>query len=89
ISIDRIEGQALMLELDRLGFATSSGSACSSSDHEPSYVLLAMGKSTEAALESLRITMGRSTTEQSVDDLAAALELVAKRWRIAANVPDV
>ncbi|WP_018133481.1 cysteine desulfurase family protein [Effusibacillus pohliae] len=89
ISIDRIEGQALMLELDRLGFATSSGSACSSTDHEPSYVLLAMGKSREVALESLRITMGRTTTEQSVDELAASLEQIAKTWRAAISVPGV
>lgn len=89
IGIDRIEGQALMLELDRLGFATSSGSACSSTDHEPSYVLLAMGKSREVALESLRITMGRTTTEQSVDELADALEVVAKKWRSAVSVPGI
>lgn len=89
LSIDRIEGQALMLELDRLGFATSSGSACSSTDHEPSYVLLAMGKSREVALESLRITLGWTTTEQSVDGLAEALEQVARRWRAAISVPGV
>ncbi|GAX90353.1 cysteine desulfurase family protein [Effusibacillus lacus] len=80
ISIERIEGQALMLELDRLGFSTSSGSACSSTDSEPSYVLLAMGKSREVALESLRISMGRTTTEQSVDQLADALVQVVKGW---------
>jgi cysteine desulfurase len=81
ISIDRIEGQALMLELDRLGFATSSGSACSSTHHEPSYVLLAMGKTAEVALESLRITMGMATTNETVDELAQALEMAAQRWR--------
>jgi cysteine desulfurase len=80
ISIDRIEGQALMLDLDRLGFATSSGSACSSTNHEPSNVLLAMGKSREVALESLRITMGRTTTEESVFQLAAAIRQVAEEW---------
>lgn len=76
-----------MLELDRLGFATSSGSACSAADHEPSYVLLAMGQSREAALESLRITLGRTTTEESVDALADALIAVTRAWRQAANVP--
>jgi cysteine desulfurase len=87
ISVDQIEGQALMLELDRLGFATSSGSACSSGNHEPSYVLLAMNKSTEHALESLRISMGSSTTEQSVDELAEALHQVVTEWRRARNIP--
>ncbi|MFD1674414.1 cysteine desulfurase family protein, partial [Alicyclobacillus fodiniaquatilis] len=73
ISIDQIEGQALMLELDRLGFATSSGSACSSTENEPSYVLLAMGKSREVAVESLRISLGRTTTKEAVDTFAVAL----------------
>jgi len=87
IRIDRIEGQALMLELDRRGFATSSGSACSAANHEPSYVLLAMGQSREAAWESLRITLGRTTTEASVDALADALIAVAHAWQQAANIP--
>lgn len=87
ISIDRIEGQALMLELDRLGFATSSGSACSSTDSEPSYVLLEMGKSREVALESLRISMGRTTTEASVLALADALRQAAAEWRSANSIP--
>ncbi|MFM1654278.1 cysteine desulfurase family protein [Brevibacillus sp. B_LB10_24] len=87
IGIDRIEGQALMLELERLGFATSSGSACSASGSEPSYVLLAMGRTREAALESLRITMGRTTTETSIDELAAAIEQAANQWRSAASLP--
>jgi cysteine desulfurase len=87
IGIDRIEGQALMLELERLGFATSSGSACSASGSEPSYVLLAMGRTREAALESLRITMGRTTTEKSIDELAAAVEQAANKWRSAASLP--
>lgn len=89
ISMDRIEGQALMLELDRLGFATSSGSACSSTDSEPSYVLLEMGKSREVALESLRISMGRTTTRLSVTELADALVKVAADWRNALNIPPV
>ncbi|PWI57475.1 cysteine desulfurase family protein [Sulfoacidibacillus thermotolerans] len=88
ISIAQIEGQALMLELDRLGFATSSGSACSSTDHEPSYVLLAMGKSSKTALESLRITMGRTTTRESVDLLVAALQEIVTTWRSARNIPE-
>ncbi|UOF89332.1 cysteine desulfurase [Fodinisporobacter ferrooxydans] len=86
ISIDQIEGQTLMLELDRLGFATSSGSACSSHDHEPSYVLLAMGKTNEIALESLRITLGKTTTRENVDALCAALEHIAGQLRLQAQV---
>lgn len=81
ISIEHIEGQGLMLELDRLGFATSSGSACSSTEHEPSYVLLATNPSRDHALESLRITMGRTTTRESVDAFIQALVLAAAHWR--------
>lgn len=81
LSVAQIEGQALMLELDRLGFATSSGSACSSTSYEPSYVLLAMGASPERALESLRISLGRTTTEEAVDAFAAAFIQVVSRWR--------
>jgi cysteine desulfurase len=87
ISVPQIEGQALMLELDRLGFATSSGSACSAGNHEPSYVLLAMGISSEQALESLRISMGDTTTEEAVDELADALLQVVNEWRRAHNIP--
>jgi cysteine desulfurase len=81
ISIPQVEGQALMLELDRRGIFTSSGSACSSTDNEPSYVLLAMGKSRDVALESLRITMGRMTTERSVAELLEALKVIAAEFQ--------
>lgn len=81
ISIDKIEGQALMMELDRLGFSTASGSACSSGDSEPSYVLLAMGKSLPLTLGSLRITLGRMNNEQSVNELADALRTISFDFR--------
>lgn len=81
ISVEHIEGQGLMLELDRMGFATSSGSACSSTDHEPSYVLLAMNPSRDHALESLRITMGRSTTHESATAFIEAMFQAISHWR--------
>lgn len=81
IAVERIEGQALMLDLDQKGFATSSASACSAHSMEPSYVLLAMNPSTERALEGLRISMGWGTTEKSILDLVAALETSVKHWR--------
>lgn len=87
IGVPRIEGQALMLELDRLGFAVSSGSACSSTDHEPSYVLLAMGQSREEALESLRISLGWTTGEAAVDALADAVAQAARRWKDSSALP--
>jgi len=61
------------------GIAVSSGSACTSASLEPSYVLRALGRSDELAHSSLRITIGRFTTEQEIDAAVALLrDRVAK-----------
>jgi cysteine desulfurase len=61
------------------GIAVSSGSACTSASLEPSYVLRALGRSDELAHSSLRITIGRFTTEQEIDEAVALLrDRVAK-----------
>jgi cysteine desulfurase len=61
------------------GIAVSSGSACTSASLEPSYVLRALGRSDELAHSSLRITIGRFTTEADIDYAVATLvERVAK-----------
>jgi cysteine desulfurase len=70
------EGEAvrLLLELDERGFAVSSGSACSSSHvGEPSYVLTSMGLDQIRARGSLRITLGRFTTAEEVDEFLRVL----------------
>jgi cysteine desulfurase len=59
-------GEDLLLALDLAGVSTSSGSACASGSLDPSHVLLAMGLSLEAALGSLRLTTGYSTTDDEV-----------------------
>ncbi|MFC4077144.1 cysteine desulfurase family protein [Salinithrix halophila] len=84
IRFERVEGQAVMLELNRVGIAVSSGSACSSGKGAPSHVLKAMGQSDEEAYQSLRITLGRETTEKDIDILTYRLQkiLVALRSRI-------
>lgn len=76
-----IEGQALMLELDRKGFFVSSGSACSSSEGGPSHVLTAMGQGRDTALESLRVTLGAGTSEESAAAFVKALEFAVSFWR--------
>lgn len=61
-----VSGESLVMRLDMEGLAASSGSACSSGKTEPSPTLLALGQSPEQALQSLRITLGRPTTEAEV-----------------------
>ena len=65
ISFAGIEGEALMMSLQRL--AVSSGSACSSASLEPSYVLTAIGRDPQLAHSALRISLGRQTTETDID----------------------
>ncbi len=80
-SFKYIEGEALILHLDMLGVAASSGSACSSRSLEPSHVILAMGYSAVDAHGSLRITMGRSSTAAEVDELIQILPGIVARLR--------
>ena len=72
-SFPGVEGEPVLLGLDFKGIAASSGSACSSASLEPSHVLLAMGLSPELAVGSVRISMGRETTETDIDDVLEAL----------------
>jgi len=75
-----VEGESLLLALDgRL--AASSGSACSSATAEPSYVLRALGLSDLAAQASLRLSLGRDTTEEEVDRAARLLVSAVQRLR--------
>ncbi len=64
---DYIEGEALVIALDLKGLAISSGAACSSGAIEPSHVLLAMGLSHERARASIRISLGKQTTNEDID----------------------
>ncbi len=67
IYVDHIEGEALVIALDLKGLAVSSGAACSSGAIEPSHVLLAMGISHQRARGSIRISLGKQTTQEDVD----------------------
>lgn len=73
----RSRGEDLLLALDLAGVAASSGSACVSGSLDPSHVLLAMGRSLEEALGSLRLTAGYDSTAADVDLCEAALASLA------------
>jgi len=81
VSVDYIEGEALLLRLDLAGFQASSGSACTSGSLDPSHVLLAIGLSHEAAHGSLRLSLGDYNTEQDVDELLAVLPAIVQSLR--------
>jgi cysteine desulfurase len=80
------DGASLVMALDMAGFAVSSGSACTSGDTEPSHVLLALRIDRETAKGSLRVTVGRATTQSDIDSLIAALPDIVGRVRGAAAV---
>jgi cysteine desulfurase len=71
-SFNFVEGESLIMALK--GIAVSSGSACTSASLEPSYVLRALGRSDELAHSSLRMTIGRFTTEEQIDQAVAMLK---------------
>jgi cysteine desulfurase len=73
VSIPGIDNERIMMMLDELGFMVAVGSACSASSDEPSHVLKAIGLSDEDARSSLRITMGRDTTEEALAKLLSTL----------------
>lgn len=81
VSIEFVEGESMLLNLDLEGIAASTGSACSSSSLEPSYVLLAMGFSQELAHGSLRFSLGRETTEEDIDRVLEVLPGIIARLR--------
>ena len=81
-----VDGSSLVVALDLDGFAVSSGSACTSGDTEPSQVILALGIDRETAKGSLRVTVGRATTDADVDAFLAVLPGVVARMRSEATV---
>jgi len=76
-----VEGESILLNLDLLGIAASSGSACTSGSLEPSHVLKAMGIPVEMAHGSLRMTLGTGTTEEDIDYVLEHLPAIIKKLR--------
>lgn len=81
VRLEGCEGEAMLVLLDDAGVCASAGSACASGALEPSHVLLAMGVPKAEALTSLRLSLGRTTTEADVDAAVAAVAAAAARLR--------
>lgn len=76
-----IQGEALVIELDKAGFAVGSGAACSSANPEPPGSLLAMGVAPDFAHGAARFSAGAANTNEQVDALLTALAAVVQRLR--------
>ena len=79
MSFNFVEGESLIMGIK--GLAVSSGSACTSASLEPSYVLRALGRSDELAHSSLRMTIGRFTTEEEIDYAISTIRLNVAKLR--------
>ncbi|PWB57958.1 MAG: cysteine desulfurase [Nitrosomonadales bacterium] len=81
-----VEGETLLMALDRAGFAVASGSACSSGSAEPSPVLLAMGVEPELAKGAVRVSLGRSNSMQQIEEFVRVLQVELERLRTLSAV---
>ena len=88
IAFKNVEGEAILLMLDRLGICASSGSACTSGSLEPSHVLRAMGVPFNYAHGSVRLSLSRYTTEEEVDFVIAHMPDVIKTLRALSPFKD-
>lgn len=80
-SFSFVEGESIVIQLDLLGIAASTGSACATTKLEPSHVLLAIGLKPQQAHGSLRLTLGRWTTEKEINYLLKVLPGIIKKLR--------
>ena len=78
-----VESESIVLGLDLKGIAVSAGSACTSGNVEPSYVLVAMGVPVEWAMGAVRFSLGRSTTAEDIDYVVQSLEPIVRKLRQA------
>ncbi len=76
-----IEGESLIMYLDEMGIAASTGSACSTKELKPSHVLTAIGLKPEEAHGSLRLTLGKDNTEEEVEHVLKALPEIVEKLR--------
>jgi cysteine desulfurase len=80
-AFNEIEGETLVMTLDRKGFAVASGSACSSDSSEPSHVLMAMGVMPDLAKGAVRVSFGANNTQEQLNAFLIALASETSRLR--------
>ena len=88
-SFQNIEGESILLSLDLEGIAASSGSACTSASLEPSHVLKSIGLTDEIAQSSVRMTLGKNTTEEEIDLVLDTLPKIVTRLRSMPTLSNV
>lgn len=81
LTVDGVQGETVLLNLDMAGIAASAGSACTTGNSEPSHVLKAMGYSDERCRSSIRLTVGRCNDEEQIVDAAEAVADAVLRIR--------
>jgi cysteine desulfurase len=80
----RVESESIVRGLDLKGIGVSAGSACTSGNVEPSYVLVAMGVPLDWAMGAVRTSLGRTTTAEDIDYVVDAIEPLVAKLRSAA-----
>lgn len=80
-AFENIDGESLVIELNKSGFAAASGSACSSTSTEPSATLLAMGVQADLARGAVRLSLGVANTMQQAEEFTTAVAEVVDRLR--------
>ena len=86
VTVEGIEGESMVLLLDLNKIAASTGSACSTGSLDPSHVLIALGLKHEVAHGSLRLSLGRYSTEEDVEKICATLPGIVERLRMMSPV---
>ena len=82
-----LRGESIVIAMDQHGIALSSGSACKSGSPEPTHVLIAMGRTEEAAHCSVRFSLSRDTVEEDINETVSALSKVLEEKNTVRLIP--
>ena len=81
LTVDGVQGETVLLNLDMAGIAASAGSACTTGNSQPSHVLKAMGFSDDRCRTSIRLTVGRCNDLEQIEEAADSLADAVSRIR--------